>query len=176
MPTPTYTAISKNVLTSNQSSIVLNSIPSTYTDLLLVVSARSTDSANLYSALLVQINALTTSNSNTMLYGYITGTLSARNTYGASKNLIGQFSTAMSTSNTFGSSETYIPNYAGSTNKVLSSTAVSESNSTTAEAAYVTNVAGLLSSTDVISSLTFNFYTGQIASGSRFDLYGIKNS
>lgn len=176
MPTPTYVAISKNVLTSNQTSITLSSIPSTYTDLILKITARSTDAVNKYDAMLVQINSLTTGNTNTILYGYVTGNLSTRNTYGSTKNLIGQFSTAVSTSNTFGVSETYFPNYAGSTNKVMSTTAFSESAGNTAEVAYVSLVAGLLSNTAAISSLTFNFNVGNIASGSRFDLYGIKNS
>jgi hypothetical protein len=176
MPTPTYTAISKNVLTSNQSSITLSGIPSTYTDILILISARSTSTSATYDGLLVQINSLTSGNSYTEIFGYTTGVLSARGQFGSTKNFVGWFSTANTTSNTFGSSETYIPNYAGSTNKVISSTTVSENNATTSEAAYTAAVAGLLSNTAAIDSLTFNFSGGSIVSGSRFDLYGIKNS
>jgi len=85
MPTPTYVAISKNVLTSNQSSITLSGIPSTYTDLLLTVSARSSNTAALYTGLLIQINSLTSGNTYTELFGYTTGVLSTANQFGATK-------------------------------------------------------------------------------------------
>lgn len=176
MPTPTYVAISKNVLTSNQSSITLSSIPSTYTDLCLLVSARSSDTSTLYSGLLMQINALTTGNTYTELIGYTTGVISTRDQFGASKMFIGFYSSDLTTSNTFGSGEIYIPNYAGSTNKSFSVTSVSERNATSADSSYQTISAGLLSNTAAISSLTINFSGYNILSGSRFDLYGIKNS
>jgi hypothetical protein len=176
MPTPTYTAISKQVLTSAQSSVTFSSIPQNYADLLLTISARSSSTSATYDGILVQINSLTSGNTYAEVFGYTTGVLSARNQYGATKNFIGWLSTSSTTTNTFGSSETYFPNYAGSTNKILSSTAISENNATTSEAAYAAAIAGLSSNTSAISSLTLNFSGGNFVSGSRFDLYGISSS
>lgn len=172
----TYVALAKNVLSSNQASITFSSIPSTYTDLLLTISARSSDTSTLYSGLLMQINALTAGNTYTELMGYTTGVLSTRDQFGASKMFIGFYSSDLTTSNTFGSGEIYMPNYAGSTNKSFSVTSVSERNAASADSSYQTISAGLLSNTAAISSLTINFSGYNILSGSRFDLYGIKNS
>jgi hypothetical protein len=176
MPSPTYVPIAKSVLTTTQSSVTFSGISGTYTDLILLISARSNHSAVAYDAILVQINSLTSGNTYTELVGYTTGVLTAANQYGSSKNLLGWTSTAGTTSNTFGSAEIYLPNYSGNYNKVLSSSAVSENNATTSEAAYTAAVAGLLSNTVAISSLTLNCFSGSFVSGSRFDLYGIKNS
>lgn len=176
MPTPTYVALAKTVLTGTQASITFSGISNAYTDLCLLISARTTDAVNTYDAVLININSASANNSYTEVAGYVTGVLSARNQYGSSKNLLGWTSTAATTSNTFGSIEAYLPNYAGSTNKVISSSAVSENNATTSEAAYAAGVAGLYSNTSAISSFVLTAFGGSFASGSRFDLYGIKNS
>lgn len=173
---PTYTALAKTVLTGTQSSVIFSSIPQNYTDLVLVVSARSTNTSNTYDALMIQTNALTSGNTYQEILGYTTAVLASRNQYGDPKVLAGWLSSATTTTNTFGSSETYIPNYTGSNNKVFSSTAVSENNATTSEAAYTAGIAGLLSNTSAITSLTLNFYIGSFVSGSSFYLYGISNA
>ena len=172
----TYVALAKNVLTSTTGTVTFSSIPQTYTDLLLVVSCRSTDTSNAYDPVMIQFNSLTSGNSYTEIIGYIAGNLSTRNQYGGTKNLLGFTSSATTTANTFGSLESYMPNYAGASNKIVSSNAVSENNATTSEAAYAAAIAGLLSNTDAISSITLNCYNGSFVSGSRFDLYGIKSS
>ena len=176
MPTPTYVAISKNVLTSNQSSITFSGIPSTYTDLCLLVSARSSDTSTLYTGLLMQVNSVTSGNTYVEVLGYTTGVIGTTNQFGASKMFAGFYSSDLTTSNTFGSGEIYIPNYAGSTRKTFSITSVSERNASSADSSYQTIASGLLTDTAGISSLTINFSGYNILSGSRFDLYGIKNS
>ncbi len=176
MPTPTYTAISKQVLTGTQSSVTFSSIPQSYTDLLLTVSARSNDTSQTYDALLIQINSLTSGNTYRELFGYTTGVLSGANQFGASKMFGGWYSTGSCTANTFGSGEIYFSNYAGATNKAISITAVSENNASTASAAYTAIAAGLLSNTAAITSLTLNLSNGGMVAGTRFDLYGISNS
>lgn len=63
MPTPTYVPINSQVLDSTQATVVFNSIPQTYTDLVLVVSGFTThtdDGARGY----IQFNTDTGSNSN----------------------------------------------------------------------------------------------------------------
>lgn len=164
MPTPTYTAIAKTVLTGTQTDVTFSSIPSTYTDLVLLISARKTNVAVSDS---ITVNAISSSlYSRTGLAG--NGSTASSDNFGND----GSVSAASATSNTFGSVEVYFPNYAGSTNKVQSTTSVAESNTATITAANKVTAA-LKRDTAAISSITV---TGEFVSGSRFDLYGIKNS
>jgi len=175
MPTPTYVAIAKTVLTTTQSSITLNSIPSTYTDLLLVVSARN-DSASVG----IENIRLRPNNSTSLVYSFTIGYSSPPN--GASTNSSGNNNINIygnpggsTTANTFGNIEIYIPNYTSSTNKPISYTSVGENNDATMTFANVIG-AGLWSDTTTISSIVLQSSSGSFVSGSRFDLYGIKNS
>ena len=93
---------------------------------------------------------------------------------GNSSVLLGAITAASSTSNSFNSGEIYFPNYAGSTNKVLSSTQVQETNSATNND--IIGLAGLVSTTSAINRIDLTTQTGNFVSGSRFDLYGIKSS
>jgi len=170
MPTPTYVAIAKTVLTGNQVTITFSSIPSTYTDLILLCSSRW-DGAG-YSGSDYRVNGSTTTDSSTELYVY-DGTNSGSTRYTTRSQ--GAFSSGTDTSNTFGSTEIYIPNYAGSTYKVSSVTSVAENNSTTT-GLYISLTANLWSATTAMSSLNIVIGSGNFVSGSRFDLYGIKNS
>lgn len=167
MPTPTYVAIAKQVLTGTQASVTFSAIPSTYTDLLLVASARSSNNGNVFGQLIIAPN--NGSFSFTEVYGSGSAATPWRSTNGSGYGAAGSTATA----NTFGNHEIYIPNYAGSTYKPLGNTGVGETNAT---AAFMSINAGLYSSTTAISSLVITIDAGSIASGSRFDLYGIKNS
>jgi hypothetical protein len=65
----TYTLISSQVLGSNTASITFSSIPGTYTDLTLRVSARSDDAGQM-DYLVTRFNSDSATNySNTSLYG-----------------------------------------------------------------------------------------------------------
>jgi hypothetical protein len=171
MPTPTYVAISKVVLTGSQATITFSGIPSSYTDLLLSISARSDRAASLVDTITYNFNSATTNFSNNRLEG--TGA-SASATLNTTNTSLIRVTASSVTSNTFTSAELYIPNYTGSANKPLSSTFAYENNATTA---YVGGVAGLWSNTSAITSITLGLVDGpNFVSGSRFDLYGIKNS
>ena len=173
MPT-TYTAIAKNVLTSGVVSFSFDSIPQTYTVLLLLVSAQ-TNAGSMGATIDVRINGTTTSYSSVRFYS--DGSTVTSNLPSGFQFNTGFIGSTVGTANTFGSAEMYIPNYTGSTNKLASATAVAENNSTTAGASYITATASLRSNTDAITSLTIRGGGGwTIQSGSRFDLYGIKNS
>ena len=175
MPTPTYVALAKTVLTGTQATITFSSIPSTYTDLVLLINARTNRAAAL-DYLNVTFNASTTNYSSTDLTAY--STTAASNRYTAASQIANNtaIDAANNTTNTFGSLEIYIPNYAGSTNKIASITATGEDNSTGFNW-QISNIAGLLSNTAAVSSITINRdYGTAFVSGSRFDLYGIKNS
>lgn len=175
MPSPTYVAIAKTVLTSSSASVVFASIPSTYTDLYLVWSARM-DATNATTYVLFNSETTsTTSNSLTRLYAYNGSVYSARESnypiyYYLSIN------ESDSTSNTFSNSDLYIANYAGSTNKPMSGTSVIETNTAASFDAAIQPLAGLRSNTTSISRIEFVPALGNFVSGSRFDLYGIKSS
>ena len=152
------------------SSIDFTSIPSTYTDLCLKVSARSTTSSgSLWNYIEVRPNGATTNGTYRQLYG--TGSAAGS---GNSTGLLAAYGTDSSaTGSVFGNSETYIPNYAGSNYKSMSNDAVTENNATGALASFF---ATLWSQTTAISSLTLVFGTGNFAQYSTATLYGIKNS
>ena len=168
----TYNLIASNTLSSSAASVTFSGIGSTYTDILLRLSARMTvagpDNIN------VQINSFTNSHSYTELYGNSSTAASARATGVGFFRLTNILPGTESTSNTFCSAECYFPNYAGSANKTMSHFGAGESNSTTIP--YITATAGLLSQTAAITSLTITPAGGSFVSGSSFFLYGIKNS
>lgn len=172
MPTPTYVALAKTVLTGTQATIEFTAITGTYTDLILLCSPRG-DAANSTRSMTMQFNSSAVSYSDRRVYGTGAAAASDSNVYGTDEIYIGEAASAGGTTNTFSSVEIYIPNYAGNTNKAISISSVSEQNSTTA---YAQAIAGLWSNTAAITSIKFFIQSGNFASGSRFDLYGIKNS
>jgi hypothetical protein len=174
MPTPTYVAIAKNLLTSNQASVTFSGIPSTYTDLLLTFSVR-TAAADYQATLTYQFNSTTGNYSETYLRANFASVSSSRDSNQTKAYGMLVFNGDTSTSNTFSSGEIYIPNYAGSTNKVLSMTGVNENNN--ANQNNIVPYAGLWSNTAAITSIKIeDYYGNNLLTGSRFDLYGIKNS
>jgi hypothetical protein len=149
-------------------TVTFSGIPSTYTDLKVVVSARSarTNDAGGSDGKL-EFNNVTTGYSSTMLLQQ--GSAGS----GTSSTLFYFVSSNNSTSNTFGNMEVYIPNYAGSANKSVSIDAVSENN---AASAYGVLTSGLWSDTAAITSLKFTDNNGGYLANSTFYLYGIKKS
>jgi hypothetical protein len=150
------------------SSIDFTSIPSTYTDLCVLVSARIIGSGfSTPGALYVNTNLTTYSQR------YILGDGGSASS--GSNAFIGMFGTVPNTgytANTFGSASIYIPNYAGSTFKSVSSESVSETNGTTA---YAMLNAGLISSTGAITSISLAS-DGPFVQYSTATLYGIKKN
>jgi hypothetical protein len=169
----TYTLISSNVLSSSAASVTFSSIPSTYTDLVLRMSARS-DRATYTTRYWVLPNGATTSTSYTFINGVGNSTGSASAT--ASKLYVSYLLGANQLADTFTNAEVYIPNYAGSTKKPMSSFGVEENNVASGEVE-IAATAGLYNSTSAITSLTIGLdSTYNFVSGSSFYLYGIKNS
>jgi hypothetical protein len=171
----TYTLISSNVLTTATASVTFSSIPATFTDLVLRISARTSKSAT-SDSIEITFNGDTASNYSTRIVAgsgsaafsdqYSNNTPS-RAWYGASGNT--------ATSNTFGSTEVYIPNYLVSQNKQISIFGLNETN---AAAANITAVASLWRDTAAITSILLDPLEGGATfnSGSSFYLYGISNA
>lgn len=159
--------IAKQTLGADAANVSFTSIPGTYTDLLLTLSARGTRAA-VQDQIEIRLNGTGTTNlSSRVLYGDGGGTASES----FSRIYIFSISAATATASTFGNVEVYFPNYAGSTNKSISATAVAENNSSTG---YVGVAAGLWSDTAAITGIYVYPVNGaNLASGSSFYLYGI---
>jgi hypothetical protein len=166
----TYTLIDKSILGSSQSSVSITSIPSTYTDLKLVISART--SAEMTYA--IGFNSNTSSYSGISLRGSGSAVASYSTTaysYGSTAIGLGYINNVTST---FTNCEVYIPNYTSSNNKSLSADNVQEQN--VGNPVYANLTAGLWSNSAAITSIQIKPESGTFETGSSFYLYGIKNS
>ena len=173
----TYTLIASNTLSSTAASVTFSAIPGTYTDLVLRYSTRNTTTGTDDNYVEIQLNSGTSGYSQTWING--TGAAAASGRYSTSSGntfleMWGDVD-GSATSSTFGSTEIYIPNYTGTTNKVLSGYGVPERNATTfAVGIYATAMLSTL--TSAITSIAIKAQSNNFASGSSFFLYGIKNS
>jgi hypothetical protein len=173
---PTYTQIGSAVVVGSggAATMTFTSIPSTYTDLVVKISARSSRSAA-RDELQVVFNSTASSYSGKNIIGFDTNSVasydSSPSTYLAGLNISGSSATA----STFGSTEIYIPNYAGSTNKSLSVDTVGENNSSTS---WIVGLnAGLWSNTAAITSITLSVTsTFSFVQYSTAYLYGVSNA
>ena len=155
--------IESKTLGTAAASIEFTSIPQTFTDLVLLGSARNTATAA--DTILFSFNSSTTGFTSRYLQG--TGATSQTGTLDRfAANTVG----GTDTSNTFSNFQIYIPNYAGSTNKSYSTDTVTENNSTTS---FQTLIAGLWSNTSAITSITLGSNSGNLAIGTIISLYGI---
>jgi hypothetical protein len=158
-------------LGSAQSSITFSSIPQTYTDLLLVVSGRNSDTLNgIVTQLNIQFNSVGSGYSDRPLEGSGSSVGSGSRT---SQSVIRATAlpNSASTSNTFGNVQIYIPNYTSSANKSVSIDGVSENNATQS---FQTIVAGLWANSAAITSINLSAQVGgNFVSGSSATLYGI---
>jgi len=168
----TYTLIaSSTVGLLGAASIDFTSIPSTYTDLLLKVSARDSTAAS-RGAFSIRFNGSSAFNYSMKELRDVDGTASSTGVTGQSEIDGGRTVGTTATASTFGNVEIYVPNYAGSTAKSASIDNVLENNSTT----YYSNLtAGLWSLTNAITQVTLTC-TGSFVQYSTAYLYGIKNS
>jgi hypothetical protein len=167
----TYTLISSvTVGSGGAANITFSSIPSTYTDLLVKVSARN-DRADFIDHLLIGFNGTTTNITGIKLYG--SGSTAASIT--AIPRSLGVTNGAGSTSNTFSNGELYIPNYTSSNYKSFSVDNVDEINTVGDNGLWLT--AGLWSSTAAITSIALTNNTGaNFVQYTTAYLYGISNA
>ena len=167
----TYTLIaSVTVGSGGAATIEFTSIPSTYTDLMLLSSTRDGTTADNNTEFKVKFNGSATSYSNKYLQG--NGSSASSGIYGTTFLYTGESDGNTATANTFGSSSIYIPNYAGSANKSVSSDLTSEENTSVS---FATLTTGLWSDSSAITSIQITC-NGTWAQYSTAYLYGIKNS
>jgi len=162
--------IEAKTLTTTTASFTFSAIPATYTDLCIVVSARSDTAATQDGLWISQINGSGSNLSNIWLRGSGSSTTSSTSAlYGI---LVGQINAANSTANTFSNLSIYIPNYASANNKSISIDSVQEHNATEA---YMGFTAGLWSNSAAITSITLDPQVGDLVQHSTAYLYGISN-
>lgn len=165
-----WTLIEHQALTSSVASVTLGNggtLPQTYKTLKLVASTR-TDRAATDDTLGILFNGSSSNFSFREVYGNGASPFSGSGSQGR----IILAAAANNTASTFANSTTEIPNYAGATNKPVSSDSVSENNATTA---YQIMYATLWSNTAAITSITVqSLFGSNLVSGSTFTLYGLK--
>jgi hypothetical protein len=144
-------------------TIVLSSIPQSFTDLQLVLSLRNSPTA-VVGDIPITFNGTGTGYSARILYGTGTGVASFTET-----SITVRVNASSSTANTFGNTSVYIPNYAGSTFKSVSTDEVVENNAASSHHAIT---ARLWSNTAAITSITIGAGT-TILENSTVSLYGI---
>ena len=172
MPVTYKKIASVTVGSGGASSIDFSSIPSTFDDLVVKVSARTNRSA-ISEPIGLRPNGATTNLTLRLLEGNGSTAASATATYG----YIGAASAATGTTNTFSNVEAYIPNYAGSTNKSISADGVQENNSGAANDAFQDLSAILWSNTAAITSISLVPNSGgSFVQYSTATLYGVSKS
>jgi hypothetical protein len=169
----TYESIATQTLGSDSASVTFSSIPSTYTDLVIVLSARAVNTGTDFANYSYRFNGDTGTNySITVLSGDGSATDSYRNSNATQVNA-GYLSVS---ANTFSAHIVNIQNYA---NTNTFKTSLSRNNLGRIDAsrtATVNAAVGLWRSTSAINSITFNASNGGFLAGSTFSLYGIASA
>lgn len=154
------------------STIDFSSIPGTYTDLCLKVSSRSARAAT-GTDWKIEFNGSTSGYKYRRAYGDGAAVYSDESTIAQ----IMTDSSANATASVFGSADIYIPNYASSAYKSLSSNTVSENNASGANSAYQNMYGGRWDNTAAITSISLkSVQSTTFAQYSTATLYGISKS
>jgi hypothetical protein len=163
----TYDNIATTTLSSAASTITFSSIPSTYTDLRLVV-VNTSSSANNQG---VRFNSDTGTNySSTIIWGDGSTAQSFRYTSAAYIHYAADIVVAPETNPAFSTIDIF--SYAGATNKTCLITTSLDLNGS----GEVVRRVGLWRSTSVIDTITLMRTAGNYSAGSIATLYGIKNA
>ena len=164
----TYTLISSvTVGSGGAASMSFTSIPATYTDLVVLWSAR-TSSSQTSTNTEISFNGSTSNISGRYLEGSGSGAGS-----GSYARFVGTDNAATSTGSIFSNNMVYISNYAGSNYKPFSADSGQEN---TTSQAQITLNGGLWSQGTVITSVTLTPATSSYVQYSTAYLYGISNA
>lgn len=157
----TYTPIATQTVGSAVATVTFSSIPSTYTDLILIVCGTASSTSNNT----MQFNGDTGANySNTAIYADGTSAASTRNT-SVNQMRFGGFESSVPGTNII-----QIMNYANTTTY---KTAIIRGNSTGANT-FVRADVELWRSTAAINSIVYGPFSGNLNTGTTLTLYGIK--
>jgi hypothetical protein len=171
----THSLIASSQSSSNISNLTFNSIPNTYTDLKLVISARSNRVGADEDSVAVAFNDGQGATSWILLFNSGNNLNAGTSTslgYGGAFG--GRISAANSSTQQFGSLEMYIPNYAASANKTFATTGGVENSPNTP---YSTLLLSMRTLTSAIGSIYLAPGNGtQFLAYSSFYLYGIKKA
>lgn len=160
----TYTPIATTTLGTTSSLVTFSSIPSTYTDLVVVISGRITTGVSYYQ---FKYNSDTGSNySRTGITG--TGSSATSERYGNETIGYPILTPLPTATSTFDISIVHIMNYANTTTY---KTYIGRGNDAGNN---VTATVGLWRSTSAINRIDISPYASTFTSGSTFTLYGIK--
>lgn len=165
----TYEPIASQTLGSNSASVSFSSIPGTFTDLRLVISAKTSDATS--QILAMRLNSDTGTNySYTRLYGNGT-TASSDRTSSASRIDVGFMANSSSDR-----SHSFIDIMSYASTNVFKTvlTAWESQGSSGTNVQFVLRQVGLYRSTSAITAISLAFDAGNVVSGSTFSLYGIK--
>ena len=173
----TYIQIGSNILSSSAATVTFSSISNAYTDLVLVMSAKSTDTTTATDGGIIRFNGGGAGNIYYTRYiQWTSGSAAPTSTsLGPDTDIwpLNVNSSNAAYTNVFNTAEIYIPNYTASTYKSLSFTTIAEQNNSSGYG-LGTMGAGLWQSTSAISSITCYPPAGSWATYSSFYLYGIK--
>lgn len=173
----TYKAIATvNVTASGGGAIEFTSIPNTYTDLCLLVSARSEHNDG-YETAKIALNG-TNTYSFRRLNGYDTTVTSTNSSSSQNWWVIGGDSATYATPNTYTSAQFYFPNYTDGNNKSVSLEYVVEQNGDGGlNLNWLGLTAGLVTLTSAITTITLSTVNNaDFKQYSTATLYGIKNT
>ena len=166
----TYIAIATaSAPSGNVSEFTFSSIPSTYTDLVIMGSLRTTRS-NYLDDIYYKFNTSTANQSGRIIYSDGSATPAGITSY----LQIGFQPAATATSSYMGSFTMYIPNYGSSANKCHHTFTVSENASSSQYGLGI--CCDLWSNTSAITSTTIYTANGNLVQHSFATLYGIKKN
>jgi len=170
MPNTMKLIASYTASNSSSGTVDFNSIPSTYDNLLVTFSTRSTNtgSADAFDTIIKFNNAYTN-----LYYKSIRGDGSGVNYNALTDRMLRTTNPSDYTASTFSSVNIYIADYKTSNYKTYEVSSVLENNAT---ATGMSIIAGLWTSTDAVTRLVFETNSGLFAQNSTFYLYGISNS
>jgi hypothetical protein len=172
MPTFTQIGTAVTVGSGGATSVTFTGISGTYTDLVLYGSTRDDRGAFGNSPYgITTVNGSAVAGASVKNLG---GNGSSAFSESYSQVWAGQSSRVGHTANTFGSSYIYIPNYIGTTNKLVSQDGVSENNA--AEAGLSLAASTFNSSAAITSFVVAPLYATTFQQYSTFYLYGVSNA
>jgi hypothetical protein len=179
MPVTYRKIASVTVGSGGAASIDFTSIPATYTDLLIKISARTSNADGFTGDLSLRFN-----NNSSSVYSFrhlfaATSTPASGNGSALDYQRIPSAIGSSLTANTFNNLEIYIPNYTSGNNKPISADGSASSNSTADFTYQSMFLAGLWANVAAIDRVTLfggNAGTLNFLQHSTATLYGIKNS